>query len=147
MFLVRRDFPVVRFDGLRNDLGRFFKDFRSDFGDLLPFEEHVFPALNVRDDGEHLIAEVEVPGFKMDDLEVSVMGDQLTIKGRRELLNEEGTTYHRREWSSGEFARTLTLPIDVDAEKVEATLSDGVLTITLPKAQTAMVRKIAVKGA
>lgn len=91
--------------------------------------------------------EADVPGFKMEDLEVSVVADQLTIKGRREFPTEEGTTFHRRERRAGEFTRTLTLPAEVDADKIEATLKNGVLTVVMPKAEAARTRKITVKSA
>jgi len=147
MFLARRSFPVMRLDSFRRDLDRLLNDFRTGFGDLWSSDEHVLPALNIWDDGQQLCAEAEVPGFKMDEIEVSVMGNQLTIKGRRESSAEEGTTFHRRERRTGEFMRTLTLPVDVDAEAVEATLKDGVLTVVMAKAKAALARKITVKSA
>jgi HSP20 family protein len=128
-------------------MDRLFKDFQNGFGDLWPLDERALPALNIWDDGQRLHAEAEVPGFKMDDIEVSVMGNQLTIKGHRGFETQEGTTFHRRERRTGEFTRSLTLPVDVDPDKVEATLADGVLTVVMPKAEAALARKIAVKKA
>ena len=147
MFLARRGYPVARFDTFRRDLDQIFKEFQNGFGDTWPLSQRAFPALNIWDDGERLCAEAEVPGFKMDDLEVSVMGSQLTVKGRREFQKEEGTSFHRRERYAGEFTRSLTLATDVDPEKVEASLKDGVLTVVMPKAEAAKTRKIAVKRA
>lgn len=147
MFLARRSSPIARLDSLRRDLDQLFNGFRAGFGDLWSIDEHVFPALNIWDDGQQLCAEAEMPGFKMDDIEVSVMGNQLTIKGRRESSTEEGTTFHRRERRTGEFTRTLTLPVDVDPDKIQATLKDGVLMVVMPKSKAALARKIAVKPA
>lgn len=147
MFLARRVYPLERVRGFRSELDRLFKDFQAGFGELWPLDERAFPSLNIWDDGERVCAEAEVPGWKMDDLEVSVMGNQLTIKGHRAIETREGTTYHRRERVGGEFTRSLTLPVDVDADKVEATLKDGVLTVVMPKAEAARARRIAVKRA
>lgn len=147
MFLARRVFPIAQLDGFRHSLDRLFGDYQNGLGDTWPLSQRAFPALNVWDDGQRLCAEAEVPGFKMDDLEVSVMGSQLTVKGRREFQKEEGTSFHRRERYAGEFTRSLTLPTDVDPEKVEASLKDGVLTVVMPKAEAARTRKIAVKRA
>jgi len=146
MFLSQRVFPLTRPSTFRRDLDQLFKQFHGGLGDLWPLDESAVPALNIWDDGENIRAEAEVPGFKLDQLDVSVLGKQLTIKGRREFEAEEGATFHRRERSNGEFSRSLTLPVEVDAEKVTATLKDGVLTIVLPKSQAALVRRIEVKS-
>ena len=105
-----------------------------------------FPAVNVWENDEGFCAEAEIPGVKMEDIEITVSGNEVTVKGHREPLGEEGLTYHRQERGFGEFARTIALPADVDTEKVSATLRDGVLTIIMPKAEAAKMRKIEVKG-
>jgi len=104
-----------------------------------------FPALNVWEDGDAIYAEAEVPGLKQEDLEISVVGADLTIHGRRGGEGPEGATYHRQERGTGEFNRAVRLPVEVDAAKVEATLADGVLLIKLPKADSAKPHKIKVK--
>lgn len=106
-----------------------------------------FPALNVWEDNANLHVETEVPGLTMNDLEVYVVGSELTIKGRRKPLENGQFVYHRRECGRGEFARHLTLPVEVDAARVEATLKDGILNILLPKAEKARARKVTVKTA
>jgi HSP20 family protein len=106
----------------------------------------VFPALNVWEDAEKVFVEAELPGFKMDELEIYVTGDELTIKGNRAERQEEGVSFHRQERGFGAFSRALRLPVEADSERVEATLRDGVLTIALPKTPAAMPRKIEVKG-
>ena len=103
-----------------------------------------FPSLNVWEDADVVYAEAEVPGLKAEDLDISVIGEQLTVKGRRTAPAVDGGTYHRRERSVGEFVRTISLPGEVDADKVEATLADGVLKISLPKAAAAKPRKVTV---
>ena len=97
---------------------------------------------------DNFYAEAEVPGLGMDDLEVFVVGNELTIKGRWNAeRDDDQRVFHRRERERGDFTRVLTLPVEIDAEKVGAVLKDGVLTVTLPKAETARTRKIAVKSA
>ena len=146
MFLARRSFPVMRFNPFRRDLDRLFKQFQSGLGDPWPLDERSYPALNIWDDGESIRAEAELPGFEMKDLEVTVLGDELTIKGRRETSKKEGVTLHRHERFTSEFVRSMTLPVEVNPDKVDATLKDGVLTLVMPKTQAALARKITVKS-
>jgi HSP20 family protein len=103
-----------------------------------------FPALNVWEEGDALYAEAEVPGMKSDQIDISVVERDLTIRGRRGEEPREGAAYHRQERGTGEFNRVLRLPVEVDAAKVEATLTDGVLLIKLPKAESAKPKKIQV---
>ena len=104
-----------------------------------------FPAVNVWEEGEHLFAEAELPGTKSENVDVSVAGDELTIRGRRTTGVAEGSSFHRHEREVGEFLCTLHLPHEVDADGVEATLTDGVLLLKLPKAASARPRKIQVQ--
>jgi len=138
--------PMLR---IRTDVDRLFNELVGNVsrGNVFaPFAARAFPALNVWEDDQKLYVEAELPGFAMDDLDVSITGDELTIKGERKEEAAEDVTYHRRERGVGRFSRVLRLPIEVDAEKVAATLRNGVLSLTLPKAQAVMPRKIEVKG-
>jgi HSP20 family protein len=105
------------------------------------------PAVNLWEGGDALFAELELPGVKSDQIEVAVVGDELSLTIRREDVVQEGVTYHRRERAVGGFTRVVRLPLEVDAEKVAAELRNGVLTITLPKAESAKPRKIQVASA
>lgn len=104
------------------------------------------PAVNIWEDGDNFYAEAEIPGVSQENLEVFTIGDGLTLRGKREPLAGEGMTYHRRERGTGEFERVITLPADVDADKVEACLRNGVLKITLPKAEQAKPHKVKVSA-
>ncbi len=76
-----------------------------------------------------------------------MLGNELTLTGARETSSEEeGKTFHRRERHSGKFERVLRFPVDIDDSKIDATFEDGLLKVTLPKAQAALPRKIEVKG-
>lgn len=134
-------------DRLQREMNRLFE--RFGFGE--PEEERrvapAYPALDLWQDAENIYVEAELPGLELNDLEIYVTGgNQLTLKGKREAPAVEEGTWHRRERSFGTFTRALTLPSDVDAEKVEAALKNGVLTITLPKVEKEKPRQITVKA-
>jgi HSP20 family protein len=105
-----------------------------------------FPAINMWENETSLFAEVELPGLTMDDIEVLVMGNELTIRGERREVEQPNSSWHRQERGVGGFSRAVRLPLEVDADDVSASLRDGVLTITLPKAKAALPRKIVVKS-
>jgi HSP20 family protein len=146
MLLARTRFPMSPLNELRREMDRLFDSFRGEYGGAWPSRQRVFPALNIWENAECLYAEAEVPGMKLDDLEILVVGNELTIKGRRQIEAGEKFAFHRQERRAGQFARVLTLPVEVNTEKVEATLKDGVLTIIMPKATAALARKITVKA-
>jgi HSP20 family protein len=106
-----------------------------------------FPALVVSERGSDFVVEAELPGMKLDDIELLVMGDELTIKGERKEPSLAGAREHRRERAFGTFYRAIRLPVEVEADAVKASLENGVLTVTLPKAKAALPRKIEVKAA
>ena len=104
-----------------------------------------YPAMDIWQDNNCLYVEAELPGLELEDLEILVTGgDQLSIKGERKSQSAEGETFHRQERGFGQFSRLMTLPMDVDSERVQANFRNGVLTITLPKREEAKPRKIVV---
>jgi HSP20 family protein len=107
------------------------------------------PPVNVWEDEHALHVESELPGYTLENLNITTLGDELTIAGSRQVSTPENNAYLRRERSAGatEFSRTLKIGIPFDAEKVQASLKQGVLTITLPKVAAAKPRKIEVKTA
>ena len=144
----RRANNLVPVTQLRNEMDRLMSDFFRPGDTGAParwsWTARSFPALNVWDEGDVLYAEAEVPGMKSEDLDISVVGGDLTIRGRRGGEQREGVAYHCQERGTGEFNRVLRLPEEVDSGKVEATLKDGVLLIKLPKAESAKPKKIKV---
>ena len=107
----------------------------------------VFPLMNVTEDKDNCYVRAELPGLKADELEISVTGDTLSISGERKLpVEDEKARYHRREREAGRFSRIVSLPTQVETDKVEARCTDGVLTVILPKAETAKPKQIAVKA-
>ncbi len=108
----------------------------------------VFPLMNVTEDGDHYYVRAELPGIKAEDLDISVTGDSLSISGERKIAEEDkNAKYHRKERESGKFSRIVALPTQVDTGKVEATAVDGILKVTLPKAEAAKPKQIRVKAA
>ena len=106
----------------------------------------VFPAVNLSEDRDGYFVRAELPGVKAEDLEVEVVGRNLTIAGQRTIAIEgDKVCYHRREREGGKFSRVLGLPADIDAEKVTARLVNGILTVQVPKAATARPRQISVQ--
>ena len=107
----------------------------------------VFPLMNVTHDQDNYYVRAELPGLKADDLDISVIGETLSISGERKLpVEDKKAQYHRREREAGRFSRIVSLPGQIDANKVEARCSDGVLTVTLPKAEAAKPKQIAIKA-
>lgn len=104
-----------------------------------------YPAINLWEDGENLYAQAELPGVPADTLEVVVSeGNLLTLAGERKFDEGKGA-WHRRERGSGKFRRELTLPVPVEADKVEAHFEHGVLSLKLPKTPAARARRIEVR--
>jgi HSP20 family protein len=103
------------------------------------------PALDVHEDKEEFTVRVELPGMKREDIEVSLQNGALVISGERkeEKVIKEAQV-HRQERYFGKFSRALTLPTAVAGDKVKAAYKDGVLTVTLPKAEEAKPKQIAV---
>lgn len=107
-----------------------------------------FPAMNVWASENGLMVSAEVPGLDPEAIDISVVGDTLTLSGSRQREETpEDTRYHRRERSMGEFSRTFELPYRVDAEQVEARFRNGVLHISLPRLAQDMPKKIEIKSA
>ncbi len=149
-WLVQRGDPRGQ---LREEVGRIFNDSLGDlFGGFPQARRRSltwgrrFPAVNLWETESAIRAEAEVPGLKMDDLEILVKGNDLIIKGERKHMDREGVRYHRRERGTGPFCSIVRLPVEIDVDKVEATLEAGVLAVTLPKEQKALSRKIEVKA-
>jgi HSP20 family protein len=107
---------------------------------------HVFPSVIVSTAENSLIVRAEVPGMKLEDFDVTVSGDTLTIEGTRSTGEDlEGGWYHRRERQSGRFSRAVRLPAEVDGDKAGAGYTAGVLTISLPLKEPAKPKEISVK--
>lgn len=104
--------------------------------------------VELRDEGDAFVFEAEVPGFEKDEIEVSLEEETLTVRGEQRPQEGEGEGEpRRRSRRAAQFARSFTLPARVDAEKVTATLRNGILELRLPKAVESRARQIAVRAA
>jgi len=105
-----------------------------------------YPSVNLREEEDHLSVDARLPGIDPQALEITVMGNTLTLAGERHRAGEENATWHRRERGAGRFLRAIDLPAVVDVEAVGADYQDGILTVTLPKAASARPKRIAIKA-
>lgn len=105
------------------------------------------PAVDLYEtDGEYVL-KVSAPGLKPDNFEITAQQNVLTIQGHtQEEQQEEGARYHVREQRFGEFLRTVRFPTPIDAERIQASLSNGILTIRVPKSEAAKPRRISVQA-
>ncbi len=129
-------------DRLQKEMNRLFETYTPG----RPRQAPGYPALNLWANEEGLKVTAEMPGVNSDNLDVSVVGETLTLTGLRnsEELPEDAR-YHRQERGYGKFSRSIQLPFSVDTKKVEATFKEGVLQINLPRAEEDKPRKISVK--
>jgi HSP20 family protein len=105
-----------------------------------------YPAVDVAEDENALKIHAELPGLKKDDVKISVKDGVLTLRGERKFEEEKKKdNYYRIERSYGLFARSFSLPTTVDASKIQASMKDGVLELTIPKKPEAKEREIAVE--
>jgi HSP20 family protein len=105
------------------------------------------PAIEVFEKKDKFVVKAEIPGMKEEDIDVSVVGDTLTIKGERKTESEvKEEDYYCCERSYGSFSRSIALPSSVDAKKIEANYEDGVLEVSLPKAPEVKAKKVTVSA-
>ncbi len=145
------DRPIKRWDpfreliSMRDDMERLFNTF---FGKHYVEEsEGVWlPVVDIEEDNESFIVKAELPGLKKEDVKISVRGNLLTISGERKKEEEtKNKTYHRVERLYGKFSRTISLPSEVDINKIKAVYKDGVLHINLPKLEIMKPKEIEVE--
>lgn len=137
------------FDALAHEMDRLFDrltSWQQDMAAPVFAPSQAYPALNVWEDESKIYVEAEVPGLSIDQVDISATAEELTIRGAHRFEIPEDGTALRRERPVGEFSRTISLPTPVNVDSVEATLRDGVLMISLPKAEPYQTRRIEVKA-
>jgi HSP20 family protein len=135
-----------RWSNLRDELNSFFETpFWSGLGRTGQLFTGWSPALDLYQSGDHFLAVVELPGMRKEDIDISLHDGTLTISGERKRDSDKnGETAQRTERYVGTFRRSISLPTRVDANKVSATYEDGILRVTLPKAEEAKPKQIQV---
>lgn len=133
--------PWAEFERIRQGLDQFSRNFLTS---ETPYSGGtVFPALNAFEDNNLLTIRAELPGVKVENLDISFEGDTLTLKGKREPYhNDEKVSYHRREIETGNFSRAVTIPVKVDPDTIAAKLKNGILVITMEKADDVKPRQV-----
>jgi HSP20 family protein len=130
-----------------NDMDTMFRRFLEDWETPLWYDGNWTPALDVADREDSLLVRVELPGLKSEDIDISVQGNVLIITGeKKESTEEKEKNYYHSERRFGSFRREVTLPTGVDANKIDATFHDGVLSIVLPKSEAEKPKHIRVKA-
>ncbi|MCS7264268.1 MAG: Hsp20/alpha crystallin family protein [Armatimonadetes bacterium] len=138
-----------RFDrSLEKLLSDFLGDLDRNFWSWSRKLERLTPAIEITETSDSYIVQVEVPGVKVEDIEVTLQDDILTIKGKRERSEErKDEIVHWVERAYGEFSRSIRIPSDVKIDEVEATYKDGILKVRLPRTEESKPRRIEVKVA
>ncbi len=140
--------PMREMATLRDAMDRLFDDaFTRPWGLTGGGRGMGMPAVDMYQTEDDVVVKTAIPGIKPEDVQISITGDTLTIKGElKENNDNKEKAYHIREQRWGSFERTLALPTEVRAEKAQAEFENGVLTITLPKAEEAKPKTITVKA-
>jgi HSP20 family protein len=143
-------FPVRRVASLRDEVDNLFNlafgrltGVTDENGPGSQLLEGWFPAVDVYEDKDNLLVKAELPGLKKEDIEISLHDGFLTVAGERkgEEKHKDAGVYRTERWT-GRFHRTISLPCRVEADKINATYNEGVLTVTLPKAEEAKPKQI-----
>ena len=131
-------------DGFKREMDRVFEDFFSGWGAR---KGEFIPPVDVHETESDVVVTMEVPGLSANEIDISVSNDVITVRGEKKSEHEEkGGGYHVVERSYGRFQRSVPLPTAVVSDKAEAKCQDGVLTVSLPKAEQAKARRIEIKS-
>ena len=138
--------PFTRLSTLRDEIDRLFDSPLSALSETTqPFLSGWLPAVDFFEDKDNFVVKAELPGMKKEEIEIALHDGVLSLSGERKADEKyESAQACRSERFLGRFQRTLALPTAVDADKVQATYKDGILTVTLPKAEEAKPKQIEV---
>lgn len=143
--IVRRR-PFSELMGIRDEVDRFLNDTVRLFDDNVPERMGWRPSVDMEENKDSIVITAELPGIKKDDIKITIVDNKIMISG--EVLEEKDVqekNYFLKERVRGKFSRGFTLPTPVDSAKVEATYKEGILSLTLPKAEEAKPREISIK--
>ena len=139
--------PFGELSTLRSEMDRLWDRYLGDRTFPRFFTQEWAPTVDVSETKDKIIVKVDLPGIDTKDIEVSITGNVLTIKGEKvEEKKEKEEREYRTERYCGSFQRTLSLPVEVHVEKTEASFKKGVLKITLPKIEAAKSKQIKIQG-
>lgn len=136
--------PFNELDIMRRQMDRLMDAFSGE--SLRGRTAGVFPLVNLTEDKDNYYLYAEIPGIAPDELNIQAERSTISLSGERKIADvEAGVKYHRREREAGTFSRVVGLPGEIDADKVQANLQDGILRIVVPKAEAAKPKQIQVK--
>jgi HSP20 family protein len=137
--------PLRELSNLRREMEDFWENIAGE-REFLPMRGEWMPAVDVSETKDSLIVKAEIPGMEPKDIDISLSGDLLTIKGERKQKTEEKKeNFHRIETRHGAFSRTIRVPVSVDSDKIEASYDKGVLQVVLPKKEEIKAKQIEIK--
>ncbi len=148
MLVKYRTYPVFKapFDEFSKFDSMIDKFFRGGVVDDGTFFSSYTPAVNVAENENTYVVDVELPGISKDEVKITMHENVLTIEGEKKAEREEkGKNYHRVERSFGKFQRSFTLPKNVKSDAIEAEFTNGVLSVSIPKAEEVKAKQIEVK--
>lgn len=138
--------PFKEIGSFRGEMDRLWDRFPGQRPLFKSFTEEWLPSMDISETKDNFIVKAELPGLEVKDVNVSISGDLLIIKGEKKKEKEEkGEHYHYVERYSGSFQRVFQIPTSVRGDKVKATFDKGVLKLTLPKIEDAKKKKIEIK--
>ncbi|MDR1080564.1 MAG: Hsp20/alpha crystallin family protein [Deltaproteobacteria bacterium] len=137
----------LEFNRMRNQMEHAWKALRGGVDRIRDsYSAGVFPLINVTEDDESLTLVAELPGVRVEDLDLSIKSDTLTLKGEKKIPERpKEANFFRKERVEGTFSRSLTLPVRIDPEKSSASLRNGILTVQLPKSAESRAHQVSVK--
>jgi HSP20 family protein len=139
--------PFREMSTLRDEMDRLWDRFFGEWPILEPVRREWAPSLDMSETKNNIVVKAEVPGLEAKDIDISLTGGVLTIKGQKKQEKEgKDENYHRVERSYGTFTRSVRVPQEVQSDKIEATYKNGVLKITLPKSEEAKKKEIKIKA-
>jgi HSP20 family protein len=135
---------MAQFRRLEDELDEIFGSSMPWTGGIRSLPPGTFPAINVGSTEEQVTVYLFAPGIDAKKLDISIQQNVLTVTGEREVPRDEAASYYRQERFGGEFRRVISLPDDVDPERVEASYRDGVVQITVRRRESAKPRQISI---
>jgi HSP20 family protein len=136
--------PFGELERMRQQMDRLYEESRSPYHRA---QAGVFPLINLTENQDKFYVRAELPGVRGDELDIQVTDKNIAISGERKIASEEeGARYHRREREAGTFSRMIGLPGDINRDKVDAKLENGILTVVVPKAEIAKPKQISVSS-
>jgi HSP20 family protein len=138
--------PFTELSSLRREMDRLWENFFGERPFSRVWEREWTPSLDMSETKDNFVVKTEVPGIDAKDIDISLTGDVLTIKGEKKQEKEEKEEdYHLIERGYGSFSRSVRLPAEVESSEIKAAYKNGVLTITLPKSEKVKAKEVKIK--